>query len=189
MLLELLEWHCDRPSTAIRAQDAQRDWHQRLGSGVHADAIMDCIVHNTLWVEIDRHNMREHTAAQVAAQTSRDGASLAPTRATAWRPEAIPVAPEGNIRWPPHLQILTAGRLELFADLHQLIHDHLSKASGRAVRGAGSGVQRSSRLVDSSPTDLVEHASRDFQRAAEPDNRQCVRLGGVVVHDRGTSLG
>ncbi|MFC5932212.1 ATP-binding protein [Cryobacterium melibiosiphilum] len=70
MLLELLEWHCDRPTTAIWAQDAQRDWHQRLSFGVHADANMDRIVHNTIWVETGGHNVREHTAAQVACVLS-----------------------------------------------------------------------------------------------------------------------
>ena len=37
--------------------------HQRLGSGVHADAIMDRIVHNTFWIETGEVNMREQTAA------------------------------------------------------------------------------------------------------------------------------
>lgn len=42
---------------------AKKDWHQRLGSGVHADAIMDHIVHNALWADTGSHSMREHTAA------------------------------------------------------------------------------------------------------------------------------
>ncbi|GEP28780.1 MULTISPECIES: hypothetical protein [Cryobacterium] len=45
----------------------QKDWHQRLGFGVHADAIMDHIVHNTIWVETGGHNMREHTVGKVTA--------------------------------------------------------------------------------------------------------------------------
>lgn len=44
-------------------QYAKKDCHKRLGSGVHADAIMDRIVHNTLWIETGDVNMREHTAA------------------------------------------------------------------------------------------------------------------------------
>ena len=40
------------------------DWHQRLGGGVHADAIMDRIVHNTIWIDTGNHNMREHTATK-----------------------------------------------------------------------------------------------------------------------------
>ncbi|WP_160141101.1 MULTISPECIES: hypothetical protein [Cryobacterium] len=40
---------------------------QPRGSSVHADAIMDRIVHNTIWVETGGHNMREHTAGQVTA--------------------------------------------------------------------------------------------------------------------------
>ena len=45
----------------------QKDWHQRLGFGVHADAIMDRIVHNTIWVETGGHNMRDHTAGKITA--------------------------------------------------------------------------------------------------------------------------
>ena len=60
MLLELLERRYDAASTVFCTQYAKKDWHQRLGSGVHADAIMDRIVHNTIWVETGSHNMREH---------------------------------------------------------------------------------------------------------------------------------
>jgi DNA replication protein DnaC len=67
MLLELLERRYDQASTVFCTQYAQKDWHQRLSSGVHADAIMDRIVHNTIWVETGGHNMREHTAGQVKA--------------------------------------------------------------------------------------------------------------------------
>ena len=60
MLLELLERRYDTASTVFCTQYAKKDWHQRLGSGVHADAIMDRIVHNTIWVDTGDHNMREH---------------------------------------------------------------------------------------------------------------------------------
>ena len=36
----------------------QKDWHARLGGGIHADAIMDRIVHNASWVEMGEVNMR-----------------------------------------------------------------------------------------------------------------------------------
>ncbi|TIH35591.1 ATP-binding protein [Subtercola vilae] len=110
MLLELLERRYDQTSTVFCTQYAQRDWHQRLGSGVHADAIMDRIVHNTLWVETGGHNMREHTASQAKPRhnLSRGRASMAPNRATARPRKAIPVAPEGNIHWPLHRQILNS---------------------------------------------------------------------------------
>lgn len=62
MLLELFERRYDITSTVFCTQYAKKDWHQRLGSGVHADAIMDRIVHNTIWVETGSYNMREHTA-------------------------------------------------------------------------------------------------------------------------------
>lgn len=63
MLLELLERRYDTGSTVFCTQYAKKDWHQRLGSGVHADAIMDRIVHNTIWIDTGTHNMREHAAA------------------------------------------------------------------------------------------------------------------------------
>lgn len=49
-------------SIVFCTQYSQKDWHQRLGSGVHADAIMDRIIYNTIWVETGTYNMREHTA-------------------------------------------------------------------------------------------------------------------------------
>ena len=62
MLLELLERRYDSVSTVFCTQYAKKDWHQRLGGDVHADAIMDRIVHRTIWVETGDANMREHTA-------------------------------------------------------------------------------------------------------------------------------
>ncbi len=63
MLLELLERRYDTTSTVFCTQYARKDWHQRLGGGVHADAIMDRIVHNTIWIETGSTNMREHINA------------------------------------------------------------------------------------------------------------------------------
>jgi len=40
MLLELMERRYGETSTVFCTQYLQKDWHQRLGSGVHADAIM-----------------------------------------------------------------------------------------------------------------------------------------------------
>lgn len=62
MRLELLERRYDTVSTVFCTQYAKKDWHQRLGSGVHADTIMDRIVHNTIWVDTSNHNMREHAS-------------------------------------------------------------------------------------------------------------------------------
>ena len=66
MLLELLERRYDITSTVFCTQYTKKDWHQRLGSGVHADAIMDRIVHRTIWIETGGTNMREHTADNAA---------------------------------------------------------------------------------------------------------------------------
>lgn len=60
MLLELMERRYDTTSTAFCTQYAQKDWHHRLGGGVHADAIMDRIVHNTTWINTGQINMRGH---------------------------------------------------------------------------------------------------------------------------------
>lgn len=62
MLLELLERRYDTGSTVFCTQYAKKDWHARLGGAVHADAIMDRIVHNTIWIDTGDRNMREHTA-------------------------------------------------------------------------------------------------------------------------------
>ncbi|GAA1303259.1 ATP-binding protein [Brachybacterium tyrofermentans] len=62
MLLELLELRYDTGSTVFCTQSAKKDWHPRLGGGVHADAIMDRIVHNTIWIDTGTRNMREHAA-------------------------------------------------------------------------------------------------------------------------------
>lgn len=51
MLIELLERRYDSSSTAFCTQYAKKDWRQRLGGGVRTDAIMDRIVHNTIWIE------------------------------------------------------------------------------------------------------------------------------------------
>ncbi|MDJ0325205.1 ATP-binding protein [Cryobacterium sp. PH31-AA6] len=66
MLLELMERRYGETSTVFCTQYQQKDWHQRLGAGVHADAIMDRIIHNTTWVDTGTYNMREQTALATA---------------------------------------------------------------------------------------------------------------------------
>lgn len=46
-------------STVFCTQFKKKDWHPRLGGGVHADAIMDRIVHNAVWVDMGEANMRQ----------------------------------------------------------------------------------------------------------------------------------
>jgi len=62
MLLELLERRYDTLSTVFCTQYAKKDLHRCLDGGVHADAIMDRIVQNTIWIETGSTNMREHSA-------------------------------------------------------------------------------------------------------------------------------
>lgn len=57
-LLEFMGARYGACSTVFCTQFRQKDWHARLGGGVHADAIMDRIVHGTAWVEMGELNMR-----------------------------------------------------------------------------------------------------------------------------------
>lgn len=59
MLLELLELRYGTASTVFCTQFKKKDRHPRLGGGVHADAIMDRIVHNAVWVDMGEANMRQ----------------------------------------------------------------------------------------------------------------------------------
>ena len=57
-MLEVMERRFKETSTIFCTQFQQKDWHARLGGGIHADAIMDRIVHNASWVEMGEVNMR-----------------------------------------------------------------------------------------------------------------------------------
>jgi DNA replication protein DnaC len=61
-IFELVERRHDVSSTIFCTQYHKTDWHARLGGSVHADAIMDRIVHNAVWVETGKMNMREYYA-------------------------------------------------------------------------------------------------------------------------------
>ena len=58
MLMELTELRCDGRSTIFCTQYQKKGWHARLRGGVHADAIMDRIVHTATWLESGEINMR-----------------------------------------------------------------------------------------------------------------------------------
>ncbi len=64
MLLELMERRYGHASTVFCTQYQKTDWHHRLGAGVHADAIMDRIIHNTIWIDTGSYNMRQHVATR-----------------------------------------------------------------------------------------------------------------------------
>ena len=42
----------------------QKDWHARLGGGVHADAILDRVVHNCIQINAGDLNMRKKYAGK-----------------------------------------------------------------------------------------------------------------------------
>lgn len=58
-LFELLERRYESGATILCTQFKQSDWHHRLGGGVHADAIMDRVVHAATWFNSGEVNMRE----------------------------------------------------------------------------------------------------------------------------------
>lgn len=55
---EAMERRFKEASTIFCTQFQQKDWHVWLGGGIHADAFMDRIVRNALWVEMGEVNMR-----------------------------------------------------------------------------------------------------------------------------------
>ena len=61
-IFELTERRYDHSSTIYCTQFMKKDWHQRLGGGVHADAMMDRIVHNAVWFDTGDKNIREYEA-------------------------------------------------------------------------------------------------------------------------------
>ncbi|PMB83738.1 ATP-binding protein [Dolosicoccus paucivorans] len=61
-LFEIIERRYDSGSTIYCTQFRKSDWYQSLGGDVHADAIMDRIVHNAVWYDTGQLNMREHKA-------------------------------------------------------------------------------------------------------------------------------
>ncbi|HJG41552.1 ATP-binding protein [Bifidobacterium pullorum] len=63
-LLEVMELRYDTASTVLCTQYPVKDWHQRLGGDVTADAIMDRIVHNGITIDTGDYNMRQHHARQ-----------------------------------------------------------------------------------------------------------------------------
>ncbi|MDB1196065.1 ATP-binding protein [Bifidobacterium bifidum] len=58
-LLELMDLRYDNASTAFATQSATKEWHSRLGGDTIADAILDRIVHNTVWIDTGESNMRQ----------------------------------------------------------------------------------------------------------------------------------
>lgn len=56
---ELIERRYDKASTIFCTQYRMEDWHTRLGGGVHADAILDRIIHNVEIVFAGKLNMRK----------------------------------------------------------------------------------------------------------------------------------
>ena len=59
VLFELMEMRYGKGATIFCTQYRNKDWHARLGGDVRADAIMDRIVHNAIYVEMGDFNMRK----------------------------------------------------------------------------------------------------------------------------------
>ena len=63
-LFELLELRSENYSTILSSQFLSSAWHERLGSGAIADAIMDRMIHNSYIINIKGNkSMREVTSA------------------------------------------------------------------------------------------------------------------------------
>lgn len=58
-LFELIEQRYDTGSIIFCTQYRKEDWLERLGSNVHGEAILDRIIHNTIWITMGNRNMRE----------------------------------------------------------------------------------------------------------------------------------
>lgn len=58
-LLELMELRYDTVSTAFATQLATKEWRRQLGGDTIADAILDRIVHNAIWINTGEYNMRQ----------------------------------------------------------------------------------------------------------------------------------
>ncbi len=59
MFLELMELSYGSSSTVFCTQYRPKNRHARLGGGLHVEAIMDRIVHGTVWLETGDVNMRD----------------------------------------------------------------------------------------------------------------------------------
>lgn len=68
-LFELIERRHDLNSTLYCTQFKKEDWHSRLGGGVHAEAMMDRIVHNAAWVYTGNLNMRQFNSRNNSLKT------------------------------------------------------------------------------------------------------------------------
>jgi DNA replication protein DnaC len=64
-MFELIERRHDQVSTVFCTQYRKEDWYSRLGGNIHAEAILDRIVHNAIWVEAGNLNMREFAAKEI----------------------------------------------------------------------------------------------------------------------------
>jgi DNA replication protein DnaC len=63
-VFELIERRYDTSSTIFCTQYRQGEWHERLGGGVHAESMIDRIVHNASWMESGNINMREFLSSK-----------------------------------------------------------------------------------------------------------------------------
>lgn len=58
-IYELIEARYSKFSTIFVGQYSTKEWHTKLGGGVHADSIMDCVIHNSITIESNNTNMRK----------------------------------------------------------------------------------------------------------------------------------
>lgn len=58
-LFELIERRYATKSTVLCTQYTPAEWHGRLGGGVQADAMVDCLVHESVRIDLGDVNVRK----------------------------------------------------------------------------------------------------------------------------------
>ncbi|MFJ5961867.1 hypothetical protein ACIQC3_14350 [Pseudarthrobacter oxydans] len=117
MLTELLERRYGTASTVFCTQYAKNDWHQRLGSGVHANAIVTASFTTP--------------SGSIPATTTCVNSHRDAMRKRRWEP--VSMATKGNIEWLSNLQILMEPRSTV-SDRRRVGHFARLASSGRCVR-------------------------------------------------------
>lgn len=180
-LLELMEARYGSCWTVFCTQFRQKDWHARLGGGVHADVIMDRIVHGTAWVGMGKFNMRR----KLGAGGSGASAYLAPLgEGRRYRLSMPPVSGHDNAgRSNAQILMLHAEKssptLLLPPDVisERYTHHHLN-------RGATVEPIYSMTTLQHNPSQVKSAARDDVARVTEQGTGAYVFFGEEVFEER-----
>ena len=70
LLLEIIEARHKKAFTVFSSQFAPAGWHDKIGEGPLADAILDRLVHNAYKINLRGESMRKQQAKLTATETS-----------------------------------------------------------------------------------------------------------------------